>query len=383
MKRGCTQCGECLNVCPVYALFKREEYAPKGKRLLMEPLDAEYGDAATAQLSWERVRQLARLCAGCGRCQRVCARKLSTSELLADARARNPHWTQNLWEIWIRRAGPLWPLAGKIAMLAPDAAVPEGLRSSLATARALVDLPAIKPWLILTPTQKKPGTPVVLFSGCTAVNARPRWIAKARELLATWGYQVLDSSGFTCCGGTLHHAGRYKAQDEVRQKNIQVWRDLGRPLVASFCASCKHSLDEYAAVLPEDEAAQWKEKCRGLSALLEQPRLHATADAPTAVAYHQPCHWGTADPDLPLLQQGLPELKKGAGLCCGMGGILKMSNPDLSMDMARKCLEGFAPEARHVITGCSGCVMQLSSVATAKNKEVRHWLDIVAVEAGA
>ena len=60
-----------------------------------------------------------------------------------------------------------------------------------------------------------------------------------------------------------------------------------------------------------------------------------------------------------------------------------MSNPDLSMDMARKCLEGFAPEARHVITGCSGCVMQLSSVATAKNKEVRHWLDIVAVEAGA
>ena len=246
-----------------------------------------------------------------------------------------------------------------------------------------MDLPAIKPWLILTPTQKKPGTPVVLFSGCTAVNARPRWIAKARELLATWGYQVLDSSGFTCCGGTLHHAGRYKAQDEVRQKNIQVWRDLGRPLVASFCASCKHSLDEYAAVLPEDEAAQWKEKCRGLSALLEQPRLHATADAPTAVAYHQPCHWGTADPDLPLLQQGLPELKKGAGLCCGMGGILKMSNPDLSMDMARKCLEGFAPEARHVITGCSGCVMQLSSVATAKNKEVRHWLDIVAVEAGA
>lgn len=39
MKRGCTQCGECLNVCPVFALFKREEYAPKGKRLLMEPLD--------------------------------------------------------------------------------------------------------------------------------------------------------------------------------------------------------------------------------------------------------------------------------------------------------------------------------------------------------
>ena len=43
MKRGCTQCGECLNVCPVYALYKREEYSPKGKRLLLEAIDPEFG----------------------------------------------------------------------------------------------------------------------------------------------------------------------------------------------------------------------------------------------------------------------------------------------------------------------------------------------------
>ena len=56
-----------------------------------------------------------------------------------------------------------------------------------------------------------------------------------------------------------------------------------------------------------------------------------------------------------------------------------MSNPGLSMDMARRCFEGFAPEARAVITGCSGCVMQLASAAP-KGVEVRHWLDIVDVE---
>ncbi|MDR1659696.1 MAG: (Fe-S)-binding protein, partial [Desulfovibrio sp.] len=85
MKRGCTQCGECLNVCPVYRQFSREEFSPKGKRLLMEPLAPEFGgDESAAELNWESVRSLARLCAGCDRCRKACARKLSTADLLAD-----------------------------------------------------------------------------------------------------------------------------------------------------------------------------------------------------------------------------------------------------------------------------------------------------------
>ena len=69
---------------------------------------------------------------------------------------------------------------------------------------------------------------------------------------------------------------------------MDVWRSLGRPLVASFCASCKHSLEDYAATLPEDEGREWKQKCQGLSALLTNPRVRATGHAPAVVAYHQP-----------------------------------------------------------------------------------------------
>ena len=379
MKRGCTQCGECLNVCPVYALFKREEYAPKGKRLLLEAIDPEYGGSPDSPMPWEDIRELTRLCAGCERCQRACARKLSTCDLLAEARSRNPHWTQALWDVWIRRVGPLWPMAGKIAMLAPDAVIPGALRSSVDTARALVDLPPCEPWVQLRPAQKVSGTKVALFSGCTAKNARPRWITKAHQLLEGWGYELLDASDFACCGGTLHHAGQLGALAEVRESNLDLWRSLGKPYVASFCASCKHSLDSYTAVLSAEEGKEWKQKCVGLSSLLVEPQASQNAMIPAAIGYHQPCHWGTADPDLPLLKSWLPGLQKGSGLCCGMGGILKMSNPDLSADMARKCMEGFAPEIRQIITGCSGCVMQLASVA-GQNRQVRHWLDVVALE---
>ena len=134
MKRGCTQCGECLNVCPVFALFKREEYAPKGKRLLMEPLD---GWGAEEPMPWKIIRDLSRLCAGCERCKKACARKLSTSDLLAEVRASHPHWSQYIWDIWIRRAGPLWPTAGRLAAMFPDALTPEALENRLNALGAL------------------------------------------------------------------------------------------------------------------------------------------------------------------------------------------------------------------------------------------------------
>ena len=131
--RGCTQCGECLNVCPVFRQHWREEFSPKGKRLLAEPV---HGGEGT--FTWEEVFALARLCAGCGRCKQACARKLSTADLLADVRAAHPHWTQHLWELWIKHMGPLWPTLGFLSTLAPQALTPKMLESSLATAKALM-----------------------------------------------------------------------------------------------------------------------------------------------------------------------------------------------------------------------------------------------------
>lgn len=376
MKRGCTQCGDCLNVCPVFSLYRREEYSPKAKRLLMEPLDG-WG-TEEASLPWETVRKLSRLCAGCGRCGRQCARKLSTSDLLADVRSRTPHWTQSIWDIWIRRAGSLWPLAGRIASLAPLLpGVP-----ALQTARSLLPQRPVAPWLRLKPeAPAKDETPVAVFAGCTARNARPEWTGKAEALLRRWGYHLVSGSGFTCCGGTLHHAGLFAAQDDVRRKNLDHWRKLGRPAIAVFCASCKHSLGAYAEEggMDAEEAGLWKRRVRGLADFLAHPVTEATGEAPALPGYHQPCHWDGKDPDLPFLRQGLPGLTQGKGLCCGMGGILKMTDADVSAAIGRQCMEGFEPGCRHIVTGCGGCTLQLASAAPG-GVSVRHWLDVV--EAG-
>ena len=383
MKRGCTQCGECLNVCPVFALFKREEYAPKGKRLLMEPLD---GWGSEEPMPWKTIRDLSRLCAGCERCKKACARKLSTSDLLAEVRASHPHWSQYIWDIWIRRAGPLWPTAGRLAAMFPEALTPEALQSSLETARAMVDNNEPQTWFTLRPDPdwQVPTRPVVVFGGCTARNIRPQWIHKANALLKAWGYQVIDKADFTCCGGTLHHAGMFKTQAEVQKRNVERWKALGKPILAVFCASCKHSLEGYAdqeGLLDADDATLWRASVKGLSALLEKAVIRTLPAAPSLPGYHQPCHWGDKDPDWPFLQRALPGLTKGTALCCGMGGILKMSDPDISAQLGKKCLAGFPAACHNIVTGCSGCTMQLASVAP-EGVSVRHWLDIVEVEPG-
>ncbi|MDR0466220.1 MAG: (Fe-S)-binding protein [Deltaproteobacteria bacterium] len=379
MKRGCSQCGECLNVCPVYRRFRREEYSPKAKRLLMEPLDKDFADPRMeAELSCEQARELARLRAGCGRCRNVCARKLSTADLLADVRAANPHWTQQLWDIWITRMGPAWISLGHLADAAPDWCAPGPLKPLLATARALVDKGAAKAWIRLAKdpaAQVNLERPVVLFSGCTAKNVRGRWTERAGELLRAWGYALLDASGFGCCGGAMHHAGRPDTRMRMEERNIAHWRGLGRPLTAVFCASCLHALKGYGKATRDAE--DWTQSLAPLSALLAGAVPTPQAGQAAEYGYHQPCHWET-DEDIGWLNALLPGQVQGQEPCCGMGGILQMSDAVLSRTMADACLGAFPPRIGHILTGCAGCVMQLNAAAP-EGVKVSHWLDVVSV----
>ena len=372
--RGCTQCGECLNVCPVFRRHWREEYSPKAKRLLLEPV--KDGTAAEG-LSWDDIFNLARLCVGCGRCKQACARKLSTADLLADVRAAHPHWTQHLWALWIQHMGPLWPALGFLATLAPHGLTPKMLKPSLATARTLASPKRGKPWVRLVGnTLAVDAEPVVLFSGCTARNIRPQWRERAENLLRLGGYTLHDASAFTCCGSTMHTAGQYAAMNAMREANVLAWRTMGRPRITVFCASCFHGLAEYAdGFIEGKEAEEWRRSLVPLATLLDGLRAEILEEKPAAWGYHQPCHW-EKDMDLSFLSRVLPGLCKGQGICCGMGGILKLTDPGLSASMAVSCLREMPENTREILTGCSGCAIQLAAFAP-EGVMVSHWLDVV------
>jgi glycolate oxidase iron-sulfur subunit len=205
---------------------------------------------------------------------------------------------------------------------------------------------------------------------------RGRWTEKAESLLGAWGYTLLDASGFDCCGGTMHHAGWPETRKRMEENNLTLWRSLDRPRVAVFCASCHHALAGYATAAMQDAEA-WTQSLTTVSALLAGAVPTPLAGQPAEYGYHQPCHWD-ADKDAGWLKTLFPGQVQGTEPCCGMGGILQMSNAALSRTMADACLGAYPPQVRHILTGCSGCVMQLNAAAPADVK-ISHWLDVVSV----
>ncbi|MDO9632642.1 MAG: (Fe-S)-binding protein, partial [Humidesulfovibrio sp.] len=103
---------------------------------------------------------------------------------------------------------------------------------------------------------------------------------------------------------------------------------------------------------------------------------------------HRSCHVDPHDSDFKLMSGLLgTRLRTPAkASCCGFGGIMQLSAPELSGQVGAACWEaldgtlGFsaAPEVvgAFVLTGCSGCVMQLAATAP-EQAQIGHWLEIV------
>ena len=384
MRTACTQCGACLAHCPMYRVVREEQTSPKAKHLLLDAVERE------ATLSWQKTLQLTRLCAGCGRCEDICPLHLSVPDTLARSRSRHLDWTSRVWAIWIRGSGLTWPLAGMAANLLPRVGTPSGLRPLVLSAKSMKSVTHPAPWLRFTSRKPTSTETVALFAGCTANAIRPQWITRARALLEKVGITIDPRSRqFSCCGATVQHAGLLEAAETFRKNNIRLWESMGRPRVAVFCASCQHGLEQYPETIfvDKDQAVSWKKAIVPLSAfLLETNETGFTADhkkTPRCVAYHQPCHRKGVDPDLALLRGALPALSMGTALCCGMGGILKLTHAGMSARLAQTCWEGLVAEGENgpaeVLSGCSGCVLQLG--AFAGNNSAWHWLDAVDIQA--
>ncbi len=404
----CVLCGCCLEGCPLLAFTGREELSPRAKALLAGPSRFTPANLPEGGLREADVAALTGLCLACGRCEKLCPQGVKVPALMAAMRAAHPDFRQWLWKQWVTKLTPFWSLASHGAAALPEAFAPASLGLALKGLKGLRPGTGLAPWLTITKfpieayRQKHGGRAVAVFDGCVGSGPRGVWAETARYLLRGLGVSPV-AARFSCCGSTLGTAGLPQEQAQARRANVTAWRKAGRPLVVTYCATCRKGLAEYAGAgsglfVDADEAAQWRAALVPLSALLLGAAATPGQDAPAVVGYHRPCHAdmgdGLGDPDLALLSSLLEARLRTPpkGGCCGFGGILQLAAPQLSEGVGRACWETLdasldftpAPEAApaYVLTGCSGCVMQLSATAPdfiEGRARVGHWLESVRI----
>lgn len=380
----CILCGRCLEVCPLLAATGREELSPRAKLFLVQRLASD-----PEALAASRAESLASLCLTCGRCAEACPQGADVPAVVSGLRAAHPGFVRWLWKAWIGGSGVLWPAAARLGA-AVGGRIPGGGGVVARMGRSLAAMGArspIRPWIEPGDLGScPPAGKVVLFPGCLASSVRRDWTDKAHALLALAGAEILPTPAWSCCGGTLGHAGLAREELAAMRANLRVWREAGRPRLVTFCASCAHSLAAYPGHedlgFEDGEAEAWAEALTPLSALLAGGGFGANNDAPDCVRHHKPCHAPSPDPDRVWLARAAGgRLKADAGkACCGMGGVLQIGAPELSAAVAADRWRTMgADPGDQVLTGCSGCWLQLAATAT-EGVAVAHWLDAVDVE---
>ena len=344
----CNKCGFCLPSCPTYIVKKNEAYSPRGRNAI-----TRFAIEKTLELN-EDTEKAIFTCLGCGACTVVCLSSVKTKDLIFQNR-----------ECQVDRG--FYP---KVA---------ERLVKTLAEARNISDddQEDRSEWQELMknlPEEalEKEHADILFFVGCVAsffpmVQKIPANMARILQE-AHVDFTILGGEEW-CCGFPLVGAGMPEKLDELKEHNLQKVKDVGAKTIVFTCPSCLHTWKHlYNTDVKLVHASQM------IAELIESGKVTLKNPIDATVTYHDPCDLGR---NTGIYEEPRAVLKSIRGLrfvdlpmnrkfsiCCGGGGNVEMTEPDLSAQVAQMKLDSIkAVGADMVVTGCQQCVRTMATRA--------------------
>lgn len=376
----CDRCGTCLPVCPLFDVKGIEASSARGKNAIARAL-AEGGFEPSPEM-------LAKVnfCLLCRACADTCPSKIATDEAMINIRQYliNKTGTANIKYKAIgavlKSRGMVKLAAGSLALLRklglssifPHGMVPEEYTRAhfLAAFAGPAALGGQTP-----PADKvvTAGSKVAYFDGCGMRMMFPEAAAETLNILKTATKPIVKDN--VCCG--LPHLAHGLREEfmELARKNIRIYEDVD--IIVCDCASCGGTLKHLASYFTDDPqwrdpAAAFSRKVMDLTEYLAKvgyvPRQRIKE---ASFTYHDPCHLvrgqGISKQPRDLLGAAgkFVEMKE-ANKCCGGAGSFHLDFPDIAakiLDQKRANIEKTG--AAIVVTGCPGCLIQLTKAAKA------------------
>ncbi|HLO25145.1 MAG TPA: heterodisulfide reductase-related iron-sulfur binding cluster, partial [Geobacteraceae bacterium] len=244
----------------------------------------------------------------------------------------------------------------------------------------------------------EPGKPrIVYFVGCMTNFVYTEVGEAALALFRHLGCTVIIPKAQQCCGLPGMSGGDLATVRELAEKNLAALEKYEADYVMTACATCGGALHKFYPAIIGRKHPELLARCQALadktvdaSVLLQKlglnPEETGTGEA-LNITYHDPCHLRTrAITRQPReLLQAAPGVQlsemEGADKCCGLGGTFNVYHYDTSMHInAPKTAAIVKTGADAVVTGCPGCMMQLSDGLKRQGEKIRvmHTLEVLA-----
>lgn len=343
----CIKCGLCLATCPVCKELLLEKYTPRGKVQLARFYSQ--GDLALSDHS----RDIFAKCMLCGACATTCPSGVNLREVFLEMR-----------DLIAKEKGAHPAMTRVVESLEENRNIAEEDNEDRGEWRDFMkDIPAH--------LYERDRAEAVYFVGCVAsffpmVQSIPQNFVHIMDS-ANVDFTILAGDEW-CCGFPLMGAGVPDKLEELKDHNLKRIRELGVKKVIFSCPSCYQTWKEqYNTDLELYHSSQFIEN------IIKEGKV--TLDGYSAtVTYHDPCDLGRNSGvyDAPReILKSIPGLKlvelgsnRAQSICCGGGGNVEMSAPELSGTVARKKIEEIQQTgADTVVTSCQQCVRIINTQA--------------------
>lgn len=360
--RSCVHCGFCLATCPTYQLLGNELDSPRGRIYLIKSA------LENNEFSQNSIQHLDR-CLTCRACETTCPSGVEYSQLI---------------EIGRELVEPKRPLWQKIARTS--------IRKLLTTPVLFNILGSVaKHSSIQTPSNNQQGHKgrLLLLTGCVQPTLTPNTNHATKNVLATLGYKVIETSQKECCGAIDQHSSAHDDALIKIKHNIDQWSALlesGIDSIISTASGCGVMVKDYPTLFEPDHAYYQKavfiaNQTKDIAEFLLDQDLSTLSTVKTRISYQAPCSLQHGQ-KLPNLVEGL--LRKlgyelapvvDAHLCCGSAGTYSIFQPKISKQLRDNKLKNLThSQPDLIVTSNIGCQMHLE-----KGTEIpiKHWIELL------
>lgn len=212
---------------------------------------------------------------------------------------------------------------------------------------------------------------------------RARDIAKSTiELLKRGGVEFeLMGEDEWCCGSVMLRTGNRDVADELREHNVEAFKNREADLVITSCSGCFKTIKQDYEMMTGSLDFEVRHVLEILKELIEEGKLRFP-ETKLKVTYHDPCHLGRHSDmyDIPRdILNSIPGLNfvemprnRENARCCGAGGGVRAGYKELSDKMANTRIKEAEETGAEVLTSaCPFCTFALREAAERNGSDIR------------